>query len=135
METHRYLLDTNIISALAKEPQGNVFRRLKEVMPATVCTSVIVAAEIQYGIHKGVSKQLRTQVNTIMSEIDILPLETPVTHIYGKIRARLQRLGQMIGSNDLFIAAHACTLDLILVTRNLREFSRVPNLKLENWLD
>ncbi|HLA33430.1 MAG TPA: PIN domain-containing protein, partial [Rhodocyclaceae bacterium] len=109
-------------------------RRLESVWPATPCTSIVVAAEIQFGLCKGVSERLRTQVNAIMSNLDILPLETPVERHYGEIRAHLQRLGQPIGANDLLIAAHARALGLILVTDNLREFARVPDLNLENWL-
>lgn len=132
--THRYLLDTNIVSALVRQPQGAIYRRLESVWPATPCTSIVVAAEIQFGLCKGVSERLRTQVNAIMSNLDILPLETPVERHYGEIRAHLQRLGQPIGANDLLIAAHARALGLILVTDNLREFARVPDLNLENWL-
>jgi tRNA(fMet)-specific endonuclease VapC len=135
MESHAYLLHTNIISALARDPQGEVLRRMKKKLPATACTSIIVAAEIQYGLSKGVSARLRDQVNAIMASIDILPLETPAEHHYGEIRAHLQRLGQPIGFNDLLIAAHARALGLTLVTANTREFARVPALKLENWLE
>lgn len=135
MDSHTYLLDTNIISALARDPRGAVLQKMKDRLPATVCTSIVVAAEIEYGLSKGVSARLRHQVNAIMSSIDILPLAAPAQHHYGEIRAHLQRLGQPIGFNDLFIAAHARALGLTLVTANTREFTRVPRLALENWLE
>ena len=132
--SHRYLLDTNIITALVREPQGAVYRQLLARQPATACTSIVVAAEIHFGLCKGVSERLRTQVLAILDSLDILPLEAPVELHYGEIRADLQRRGQPIGHNDLLIAAQARALGLILVTNNLREFERVPGLQLENWL-
>lgn len=134
MDAHGYLLDTNIISALVRAPQGPVFRKLRDNLPRTACTSIIVAAEIRFGLCKGVSNRLRTQVEAVMSGLDILPLETPVEQHYGEIRAHLQQAGQPIGGNDLFIAAHARALGLTLVTDNLSEFARVPGLAVENWL-
>ena len=134
METHAYLLDTNIISALVREPGGVVYSALKSRLPARVCTSIIVAAEIEFGLYKSGSQRLRKQVETILSGIDVLPLQTPVHRHYGEIRAYLQNIGQPIGLNDLFIAAQAQALGLIMVTGNVAEFERVPGLTVENWL-
>lgn len=134
MHEHSYLLDTNIISAMVRDPHGPVLTKLRERAPATTCTSIVVAAEIRYGLAKGVSDRLRAQVEAILDNLDILPLASPVDSHYGEIRAGLQRQGQPIGHNDLLIAAHARALGLTLVTNNLREFSRVPGLRLENWL-
>ncbi len=134
MDSHRFLLDTNILSAMVREPQGAVFQALEERLPETACTSIVVAAEIRFGLAKGVSERLRTQVERVLTALDVLPLEAPADVHYGEIRAHLQGIGQPIGQNDLFIAAHARALGLTLVTRNVREFERVPGLKLENWL-
>ena len=134
MEPYRYLLDTNIISALVRDPRGVVYQKLRDLQPAAVCTSIVVAAEIQYGLRKGVSKALRSNVEKVLCALDVLPLEQPVDEHYGEIRAHLQKRGQPIGQNDLFIAAHALALGLTLVSDNVREFSKVPKLKLENWL-
>ena len=71
----------------------------------------------------------------MLEVLDVLPLEKPVDEYYGTIRALLNQKGQPIGGNDLFIAAHALALDLTLVSANVREFSRVPNLRVENWLE
>lgn len=130
-----YLLDTNIITALVRDPRGAVFTKLQEKLPAAICTSIVVAAEIEFGLAKGVSPRMHAQVQAIMASLEILPLAAPVQQHYGQIRAHLTRQGQPIGPNDLFIAAHALALDMTLVSNNLREFSRVPGLKLENWLE
>lgn len=135
MENHRYLLDTNILSHLIRHPSGPVFNYLESILPATACTSIIVSAEIHYGLRKGASDKLRTQAEKVLDVMDILPLENPVDTYYGEIRALLNRKGTPIGGNDLFIAAHALALDLTLVTANVREFSRVPKLRIENWLE
>ncbi len=134
METHRYMLDTNILSELVRQPGGMVFDHLERVLPQTACTSVIVAAEIRYGFAIGASEQIQRQALIILDTMDILPLETPVDTHYGDIRAYLKERGQLIGANDLFIAAHARALGLVLVTANEREFKRVPDLQVENWL-
>jgi tRNA(fMet)-specific endonuclease VapC len=129
-----YLLDTNIITALVRNPHGPVFDRLREKLPAVICTSIVAAAEVECGLCKGVSDRLRAQVLAVMGSLDVRALETPVHQHYGKIRAYLTQRGQPIGPNDLLIAAHASALGMTLVTDKLREFERVPGLKLENWL-
>lgn len=134
MDSHQYLLDTNIISHLIRNPSGPVLNHLESVLPATACTSIIVSAEIHFGLQKKASAKLTKQAAQILSIMDILPLDYPVDEHYGDIRAHLNRTGHPIGWNDLFIAAHARSLGLILVTDNIREFSRVPGLSVENWL-
>ena len=135
MGSLRYLLDTNIISALARDPQGRVFEALQARLPDTACTSIIVAAEIRFGLQKVVSTRLRQQIAVILSAIDILPFEAPADAHYGEIRAHLETSGQPISANVLLIAAHARSLGLVMVTHNIREFARVPGLVVEDWLD
>lgn len=130
----RYLLDTNILSALAREPQGRVYQTLSERLPDTACTSIVVASEIRFGLQRGASDRVRQQMETLLAAVDILPLEAPADAHYGEIRAHLEKLGQPIGANDLLIAAHARALGLVMVTHNLREFQRVPGLLVEDWL-
>lgn len=134
MDAHAYLLDTNILSDLIRDPTGRVFHCLQQVLPATACTSIIVAAEIRYGLAKGVSARLRRQAGIILDALDVLPLEPPVDAHYGAIGALLERAGQPIGANDLWIAAQARVLNLTLITANVWEFSRVPGLRVANWL-
>jgi tRNA(fMet)-specific endonuclease VapC len=130
----RYLLDTNILSDLIRHPQGTVADRITTVGEATVCTSIIVAAELRFGANKSNSTKLAQTVDLILSAFEILPLEYPADWHYGELRDHLSRQGMPIGPNDLLIAAHTLAADLILVTANIREFSRVPGLKVENWL-
>lgn len=133
-EALRYLLDTNVVSSLAKLPQGPVLRHLQRVGEHRVCTSIVVACELRFGLAKSGSSRLATQVEAILAPLPILALEAPVDQHYADIRAALEREGTPIGPNDLLIAAHARALGLTLVTDNLREFRRVPGLVVENWL-
>ena len=135
MDTHRYLLDTNILSHLIRNPSGPVFDYLESILPATACTSIIASAEIRFGLRKGASQKLQIQAEKVLAVMDILPLEKPADLRYGEIRVFLNQAGKPIGGNDLLIAAHALALDLTLVTANVRGFSRVPSLRVENWLE
>ena len=134
MSALRYLLDTNIVSAVVKQPDSDLARRLAAMPKNTFAISIVVAAELRYGAILKASPKFSRQVEAVLEGIDILPMEEPVNWHCGRIRAELARLGQPIGQNDLFIAAHACALGLVLVTVNLREFARVPELAVENWL-
>ncbi len=134
MTPYSYLLDTNIVSDLVRHPQGMVSARLARIDETALCTSIIVTSELRFGAFRSGSARLMERVELILSELDTLPLEAPVDQHYAAIRTHLERIGQPIGSNDLLIAAHALALDLTLVTDNVREFSRVPGLIVENWL-
>jgi len=129
-----YLLDTNILSDLVRHPQGVVAAQISKAGEDTVCTSIIVAAELRYGATKSNSVKLADRVDLILSALEILPLETPADHQYASLRHHLTRQGTPIGPNDLLIAAHALANDLTVITANAGEFSRVPGLKVENWL-
>lgn len=135
MADPRYLLDTNILSALIKRPSGTLARRISELGSEDFCTSIVVACELHYGVAKKGSPVLATKVDQLLANIDILPLGVDVDHHYAALRVALEGSGQPIGYNDLFIAAHALALGLTLITDNMREFSRVPGLLVENWLD
>lgn len=130
----RYLLDTNILSDLVRQPQGIVATRVAAVGEETVCTSIIVAAELRFGALKSGSRQLAERVDLILSAVDILSLEAPADHHYGELPHHLTSQGTPIGPNDMLIAAHALSVGLTVVTANAREFSRVPGLNVENWL-
>jgi tRNA(fMet)-specific endonuclease VapC len=131
----RYMLDTNILSDLVRNPQGRVYEKIVEVGPDEVSISIITAAEIRYGCAKKQSAKLLAQVEAILGGIEILPLDVPVDAEYGGIRAELEAAGCPIGPNDLLIAAHCYTLGFTLVTANLSEFGRIRGLTVENWLD
>lgn len=130
----RYLLDTNIISNLIRQPDGAVVRKIAEVGEDSICTSIIVAAELRYGAEKSGSKPLSERVELLLSALEILPLAPPADRLYAVIRNQLAGLGTPIGPNDLLIAAHALAADLTLVSANTREFKRIPSLRIENWL-
>ena len=130
----RYLLDTDVVSDLVRNPQGRAARHIAEVGERAVCTSVIVAGELWYGAARRASQRLKTQLEAILEAIEILPIESPVERVYGRLRADLEKKGQPIGGNDLLIAAQSMSLGLTLVTDNEREFSRIAELLCENWV-
>jgi tRNA(fMet)-specific endonuclease VapC len=130
----RYLLDTNICIYIRQKRPDEVLRRFQKLRPGEAVLSVITYGELLYGAAK--SAQRREALERLRELIHLLPaLSLPDTaaEAYGKIRAELESKGQMIGNNDLWIAAHAITAGLTLVTNNEREFRRVPGLKIQNW--
>jgi tRNA(fMet)-specific endonuclease VapC len=130
----RYLLDTNIISDLIRNPQGKAAKRIARVGEDNICTSIIVAAELRYGCAKSGSKKLLKAVEDLLGEIRVLPFDAPADVEYGAIRSRLEAAGTPIGGNDLLIAAHAYAIEATIVTANADEFKRVRGLNVENWL-
>jgi tRNA(fMet)-specific endonuclease VapC len=130
----RFLLDTNIVSDLVRHPRGRIADRIAKVGEQHICTSIIVAAELRYGAAKKGSSQLTAQLEAVLGALDVLVLEAPVDTVYGELRARLEHAGEPMGANDLLIAAHAVALGHTVVTDNEREFSRIDNLQVENWL-
>ena len=130
----KYLLDTNIVIYVLK-------RRPKEVLEifnrnaSRMAISSITLSELIYGAEKSpnVDKHLEA-IEEFVSHLDVLPSDAKASQHYGQIKAALEKRGEIIGENDIHIAAHAISQGLILVTNNLREFKRVPNLALENWI-
>lgn len=129
------MLDTNIISDIIRNPLGLAARRIEQVGPKEICTSIVVAAELRYGCVKKGSAKLSARVESVLQTIPVLPLDVPADAEYGGIRAELEAAGQTIGLNDLLLAAHAHALDMTLVTDNTREFNRIRGLRVENWLE
>ncbi len=129
-----YLLDTNIVSHMARNPGGCVVEQIRKVGPEKIAISIIVASEIEFGLAKLGPCRLASNVRRIMAELPIIPFEPPAQKHYGEIRSLLEQAGTPIGPNDLLIAAHARALNLTLITDNEREFARVPDLAIENWL-
>ena len=129
-----FLLDTNIVSDLVRDPRGRVAGRIAEVGEANICTSIIVAAELRYGAARKASPRLSAQLEAILGAIEVLAFEPPADVAYGALRADLEKRRRPIGANDMLIAAQALALGHTLVTDNTREFERVPELVLDNWL-
>lgn len=130
----RFLLDTNVLSNLIRNPRGRVTDQIARVGEQHVGTSIIVAAELRYGVTKKGSSRFSAQLETILATLNVAPFEAPADTFYAALRVRLERTGQIIGANDLLIAAHALALGCTVVTDNEQEFSRVDGLQLENWL-
>jgi tRNA(fMet)-specific endonuclease VapC len=130
----RYLLDTNILSDLIRNPQGKAAKRIAKAGEDNICTSIVVAAELRYGCAKSGSLRLRKAVEDLLGEMSVLPFEAPADADYGDIRASLETAGTSIGGNNLLIAAHARALGATVVTANVSEFKRVRGLKVENWV-
>jgi tRNA(fMet)-specific endonuclease VapC len=130
----RFVLDTNIVSDLVRHPRGRVTGHIARVGEERVGTSIIVAAELRYGVAKKASSRLATQLEKILGALHVIAFESPADRVYEELHARLERAGRIIGANDLLIAAQALALGCILVTDNEQEFSRVNSLQIENWL-
>ncbi len=129
------MLDTNIIIyAKNKNPDG-VLEKLMHYSPSDLCISVITMAELEYGACKSSRPEKnRAALLEFLSEIQVVPFSLEAAREYGVIRSSLEKQGTLIGGNDMLIAAHAKSLNLILVTNNQREFERINGLKLENWV-
>lgn len=130
----KYLLDANVISEIVSNPRGEAARRLASVGEQNVITSIVVSAELEFGVRKKRSPQLARQVANVMRRIYVAPLAPPADRDYAALRLDLERRGRPIGPNDMLIAAHTMALGATLVTDNVREFSRVRGLRVENWL-
>jgi tRNA(fMet)-specific endonuclease VapC len=130
----RYLLDTNIVSHLVRNPQGKVSDHIRKVGEAEICTSIIVAAELRYGAVKKGSSRLSSQLDAVLGSLAVMPFTPPADVVYALLRTRLERVGKPIGGNDMLIAAQAIALGCAVVTANEKEYFRVEGLRLENWL-
>lgn len=135
VEGKQYLLDTNILSDLIRNPGGPVSEQIRVVGEQAVCTSLIVAAELHFGARKRGSKRLSVQLEAVLGAMDVLPMESPCEQHYADLRLALERAGTPIGGNDMLIAAQALALGLVLVTHNRREFDRISGLRVEDWLE
>ncbi len=130
-----YLLDTNIISDAARNPDGNTARRMVRVGQDRLFISVIVLAELRFGLECNPEVKARAQIERLIGWLDIREFPFEAARHYGKLRCDLERQGKPIGANDYWIAAHALAEDAVLVSGNMREFARVPDLHVENWLE
>ena len=135
MSELRVLLDTNIVSDLMRNPRGRARQRIEERASGDAAISIVTLAELRFGVAKTQSLRLGIILEELAEIITVLPLEEPVDRRYAELRVHLERIGRPIGPNDMLIAAHAIVLDRVLITANTREFTRVPGLKVENWLE
>ena len=130
----RYLLDTNICIYIRQERPEAVLRRFRKLRPGEAALSVITYGELLYGAAKSKQRvEALDRLRELLHWLPALPLPETAAEAYGTIRAELASKGEMIGNNDLWIAAHAVATGLTLVTNNEKEFRRVRGLKIQNW--
>lgn len=130
----RYLLDTDICVFIRRRHMPQVQAKFERLQPGEAIMSVVTYGELRFGVEKHVNRAsaLKT-LEELVTHIPVAPMTPEVAHEYGGLRAVLERKGEVIGNNDLWIAAHALAAGLVLVTNNEREFKRVPGLKVQNW--
>ena len=130
-----YLLDTDTCSYIMRSRTGLLWDRLDQLPEKSAAISVITLGELQFGATlKPLATRIAAQLEKLLRCLPVLPLSADSCMHYARIRSDLQRKGSLIGPNDLWIAAHALTHQLTLVTHNTREFARVKGLKLESWV-
>ncbi|MDX9872942.1 MAG: type II toxin-antitoxin system VapC family toxin [Clostridia bacterium] len=132
----KYLLDTDICIYIIKQNPSRIIKKFHSLNVGDICISSIAYAELQYGINKS-QNPMRNKIALagFIAPIDILPFSEKAAVTFGKIRSALERQGQIIEPYDLLIAAQAISENLILVTNNTREYSRIPELNIENWAE
>jgi tRNA(fMet)-specific endonuclease VapC len=130
----RFMLDTDTCSYIMKRSNDRLLKRLSRTPVSDVCISVITKSELLYGVEISPRRlQDEAALSSFLQYVEVLDFPGEAAADYAKIRAHLKVGGAMIGANDLFIAAHARSLGLTLITNNIREFKRVPKLSTENW--
>lgn len=132
----RFLLDTNICIYIIKRKPIKVFEKFQTLQPLDVGVSSITIAELEYGAFKSQRQaQNRSALNQFLMPLAVLAFDRSATQIYGQTRAELEQQGIVVGAMDLLIASQAISQNLVLVTNNVRELSRIPGLILENWTE
>ncbi len=132
----KYLVDTDTCIYIIKKRPRWVFEKFQTLSIGQVCISSVTLAELEYGVKKSQAQDKNKQaLEEFILPLFIMPFDKEATSYYGEIRANLERRGTPIGPLDLMIAAHALSLNFVLVTNNVREFARVDNLVIENWAD
>lgn len=132
----KYLLDTNICIYIIKKKPEHVKNRFSSLHIGDVAISTITQSELQYGVEKSSNPEKnQAALDQFLLPLTILEYDQAAAKEYGKIRRVLEKQGQPIGPLDMLIAAHARSLNLIVITNNVREFSKVPDLHLENWVE
>lgn len=132
----RYMLDTDMSSYIIRERSPQLLARFRQIPTDQLCLSVVTLAELLYGVERSSSKRVnRSVVDAFVNKLLILRWNRAAAELYAQIRTALEAAGTPIGAMDMMIAAHARSLGSIVVTNNVRHFSRVPDLKIENWAE
>ena len=131
----RFMLDTNSCISLIKRKPANILRRIKSLSPGEAGLSAITLAELRYGVAKSAQKERNGQaLAEFLLPLEIADFDETAADAYGEIRAALEKAGTPIGPLDTQIGAHALSLGAVLVTHNTREFRRIPELAVQDWL-
>jgi tRNA(fMet)-specific endonuclease VapC len=131
----KYMLDTNICVSLIRQKPAGLVARLTGHLPGEVGVSIITVAELSFGAQKSAqSRQNMLALEQFLLPLEVADFDRPASDTYGLIRAYLERSGNTIGSMDMLIGAHALSLEVTLATNNTREFERIPNLRIEDWM-
>lgn len=132
----RYMLDTNICIYVIKHKPEKVLRKLQTIHPEDVCISSVTYAELVHGVEKSAAvEKNRLALSMLLANMEILDFDAQAADCYGKIRADLEKKGRPIGPLDMMIAGHGQSLGYTVVTNNVKEFSRVSALRIENWAE
>ncbi len=131
----KYLLDTNICIYIIKHSPPSVIKKFHTLIIGDIGISTITLSELEYGVAKSSHKSKNEEaLSKFIMPLEILEFDSAAASVYGKLRAELEINGKPIGSMDMLIAAHALSLNVILVTNNEKEFTRIKNLQVENWV-
>ena len=131
----KYMLDTNMIAYIRNQRPETVMQHFAKYRPEDLCISVITLAELEYGVFRSSKPdQNRQALMMLLGRITVIPFDSFAARECGRIRNDLSKKGELIGANDLLIAAHALSLGVTLITNNTREFERVEGLAIENWV-
>jgi tRNA(fMet)-specific endonuclease VapC len=131
----KYMLDTNICIYLIKQQPREVIDKFQGIALGEIAVSTVTVAEMMYGVEKSQYKEKnKTALQAFLAPLEIVDFDFAAAQQCGVVRANLEKIGKSIGAYDLMIAAHALSLDLVLVTNNEQEFQRIPDLIVENWV-
>ena len=130
-----FMLDTNICIYLINKQPIKIIKKLKSIKTSDICISSITSSELWFGVYKSsYPKQNSLALTEFLSSINTVNFNDEAAINYGQIRAHLEKKGKIIGAMDMLIGAHALAMNLTLVTNNIREFKRIPDLKVINWV-
>lgn len=130
--SRQYMLDTDTVS-FALRGKAEVAERLLQRAPSELCISAVTLAELRYGADHRRSKKLHALIDTFVRSVSVVPFDASAATVFGVLAAELMGAGTPIGQLDTMIAAHALSLGVVLVTNNTKHYSKVPNLRIDNW--
>lgn len=132
----KLMLDTNICIALIKRKPKEILDRFSLYQVGDICISSVTLAELRYGVAKSLFQEKnQAALDEFIMSLEVVSFDENAALVYGNLRAMLEKQGTLIGSLDTMIGAHALSLNLTIVTNNTKEFNRIPDLKVVDWLN